>query len=384
MKRVSFCFILIALVCSCKKDQIIQHIIDPGKFISSKIKLSDFGSQASYIPLSKKPLIEWITSIQAADNKLFIAISPQQLLVYDFNGNFLHNVGNQGKGPGEYNRLDAFTIDELDKKIYVLDHNRILVFLWNGNFEQAIDISAFGGIFVDIGYLNNQLILFENINLGRAKYNWLVVDELGNEQQSKLNTVPEFKTQSTKLNKLTYHFKDHYGYWNSLNDTIFSISSNNYSMHYLFAQNNYRLTQDNFDDRTIYSQKIFRPDLFIESNKYLFIRYNMEGKSGHAVLNNLTGETQTLERKYTDDAHLGFINDLDGGVSFNPETLIKLDGNDYLVASVNSITLKEYIRTNEFKTSTPKYPEKHRELEELANSLSENDNPVLMLVKLKE
>ena len=31
-----------------------------------------------------------------------------------------------------------------------------------------------------------------------------------------------------------------------------------------------------------------------------------------------------------------------------------------------------------------KYPEKKKQLEELANSLNENDNPVLMLVKLKE
>jgi len=31
-----------------------------------------------------------------------------------------------------------------------------------------------------------------------------------------------------------------------------------------------------------------------------------------------------------------------------------------------------------------KHPEKKKELEKLANSLDENDNPVLMLVKLKE
>ena len=35
------------------------------------------------------------------------------------------------------------------------------------------------------------------------------------------------------------------------------------------------------------------------------------------------------------------------------------------------------------KKITPKYSEKKKALEKLANSLDENDNPVLMIVKLK-
>ncbi len=46
--------------------------------------------------------------------------------------------------------------------------------------------------------------------------------------------------------------------------------------------------------------------------------------------------------------------------------------------------LKQYVESDAFKNSTPKYPEKKKQLEQLANSLNENDNPVLMLVKLKE
>ena len=42
-----------------------------------------------------------------------------------------------------------------------------------------------------------------------------------------------------------------------------------------------------------------------------------------------------------------------------------------------------YVASETFKNSTPKYPEKKEELEKLAASLDENDNPVLILVKLK-
>jgi hypothetical protein len=39
---------------------------------------------------------------------------------------------------------------------------------------------------------------------------------------------------------------------------------------------------------------------------------------------------------------------------------------------------------NEFKNSSTKYPEKNKELEKLANSLKETDNPLLMMVRLKK
>jgi hypothetical protein len=74
-------------------------------------------------------------------------------------------------------------------------------------------------------------------------------------------------------------------------------------------------------------------------------------------------------------------NDLDGGASFWPGKIIN---DSTLVSWIEALKLKEYIASNEFKESNPKYPEKKRELETLANSLKETDNPVLVLVRLKE
>jgi hypothetical protein len=63
--------------------------------------------------------------------------------------------------------------------------------------------------------------------------------------------------------------------------------------------------------------------------------------------------------------------------------LIK-DGYSYLVYGIDAFKLKEHVASKAFKNSKPKYPEKKKALEKLVNSLDENDNPVLMLVKLKE
>ena len=51
---------------------------------------------------------------------------------------------------------------------------------------------------------------------------------------------------------------------------------------------------------------------------------------------------------------------------------------------IDAYIIKEHVASEASKNSNPKFPEKKKELEKLAASLDENDNPVLMLVKLKD
>jgi hypothetical protein len=51
---------------------------------------------------------------------------------------------------------------------------------------------------------------------------------------------------------------------------------------------------------------------------------------------------------------------------------------------IDAMKFKKHIASEEFRNSKPKYPEKKKELEKLAASLKETDNPVLVLVRLKK
>jgi hypothetical protein len=79
----------------------------------------------------------------------------------------------------------------------------------------------------------------------------------------------------------------------------------------------------------------------------------------------------------------GATNNIDAGLDFIPDNYYAINRNEYLVETIQPFQLKAHIASENFKNSTPKFPEKKKELEQLANSLNENDNPVLMLVKLK-
>jgi hypothetical protein len=80
----------------------------------------------------------------------------------------------------------------------------------------------------------------------------------------------------------------------------------------------------------------------------------------------------------------GIFNDLDGGTKFLPISYFVKNDREYLCGLLNPLQIKTLITSSEFKNSTPKYPEKKKELEKLANKLKETDNPVLMIVRLKK
>jgi hypothetical protein len=123
----------------------------------------------------------------------------------------------------------------------------------------------------------------------------------------------------------------------------------------------------------------------IESDKYLWIGEFKRPKNNVIIVDKKSGESIFIEVQEKDENILpGLINDIDGGVNFEPKEYFKENDNEYLVGWTDAYQLKAYSSSESFKNSVPELPEKKKELKKLTNNLNENDNPVLMLVKLKE
>ena len=76
----------------------------------------------------------------------------------------------------------------------------------------------------------------------------------------------------------------------------------------------------------------------------------------------------------------GLVNDIDGGFSFYPTARF---GDNTLAMQIDASKLKRYVDSDGFRETLALYPAKKRALEELANSLTEESNPVLMVVRMK-
>jgi hypothetical protein len=77
----------------------------------------------------------------------------------------------------------------------------------------------------------------------------------------------------------------------------------------------------------------------------------------------------------------GMNDDLYGGPNFWPRTI---KGDSIIISWVEAMKFREYIASDTFEKSNPKFPEKKGDLENLADSLKDTDNPVLVLVRVEK
>jgi hypothetical protein len=393
-----FFLVLIILSCSSKDDTLYK--IDPRTFVENKITLANIADDIIYIPLDNSiPFINFKYVITS--NSIYVAAKDIGILKFDKQGRLTKKIGRVGRGPGEFMYAINFTVDEKNGNVYVIDRPNITkVYSKNGTFLRNISLTDIGdglGWGGDIECFNSLLFFPNSLGEGNSKYNWAFLDSLGNLVAKKENSVPLFQTKTGRAAG-TYLFENKLFYYNYFNDTIFSVLPDlSYKHEYVFAQGEHRWPKAEIKGSTI-SQisaqiiKLFDPGVVFETKYYIVLQYTYLDKGAICFINKKTRKTylafkldesptQYIRiRKYT--SYL--LNDLDGGLPLKNLGYYCENGEEYLTTLTNPFNLKLYISSNEFKNSTPKYPEKKKELIKLANSLNETDNPILMLVRLKK
>jgi hypothetical protein len=373
---------IVALIClaSCNSNKTPETIIiNPLNVIEREVFLSEFADEIIYIPLDNHILFQNPNRIKTVNNRIIISAFPAGLLSYDYNGSFINKVGSTGRGPGEYMTGMYFTVNNAKKLIYVYDNKRILVYNIDGSYVSTIqvDVPDYVG---DIFFFNGLIYLAGG---PRFDFDWVVYDTSGNMVSYKNNELPRFQSGMGSSMGFTLS-PDGLNYWNSYNDTIFLIQDGSFKHTNYFAQGEFRLP---FADLPFQDfGKYFHPITILATGNYIFFVYLLD-KIIHTSYINKENGRHYLIGSGADMSSLnrpGILNDLDNGPKFAPFFNYLENNREYLIGWIHAYRLKAHVESEAFKNSTPKYPEKKKELEELANRLDENDNPVLMLVKLKE
>lgn len=379
----SLSFLLLLILGSCVKQQEKQLYINPESIKKTQVLLSEYVDSIQYIPLSFAVPIRNIRAIDFYDDLVFIGAGIEGMLIFNTDGSFNKKIGDNGRGPGEYYSVNSFTIDYENRLIYILDAGRatkVMVYDFNGDFRYEFSNINLHGVFQKIAFLDNRLYLFEIFIAGSATYNWVEIDLHGNVISTKKNSIPNINTIATIYVNPVYKYKNGIGYWNQYNDTVFRIEDGKSSARFFFAKGDFRLPTDNTSDL----DKYFRVITILESDKNAWITEINSPVDNVIIVDKTGGLLKSANDNNIKTAFCGLTNDVDGGLNFVPINYLKEKGSECLVGKNDAYLLKNRVASDEFKNSTPKYPKKKKELEELANSLDENDNPVLMLVKLKE
>lgn len=400
MKKLSILLTLIIVLFSCTQKKELDNIVDLTSITEPNVtNLSELGSDITYISLETNAscIIQQIDELIYEGGAYYLRstnenkVTPEKgapppppmmptrsLYRFSKNGEFICQISRQGGGPSEYIYIQDFLYNKNNNTINIFIPNDIKEFSLDGIWGKNTTIE-YNGKVSSIGYTNNQILGFIDNTEGKNEYSFVLIDANG-EITSTYKNKNKFNIStgaiSFKPECIFYQYNGilHCKELNS--DTIFSFDKGTFIPKYILKQGEAKYTTDLREKSmtTNLTKYIIQKNLF-ESEKYLFYQYNWE-KRYNCFIKNKSNGTQ-----YLIDNETGLVNDLDSGPNFKIQNTITVDGNEYLTSWINAFELKAHVASNDFKNSTPKSPEKKKELEQLANSLNENDNPVLMLVK---
>jgi hypothetical protein len=389
--KTKYLLILIILSISCKPENKWLFEFDPTSLTENKITLTRIADDINYIPLDNSiPLGLIYDKIIFINNSIYLSVKDIGILAFNKEGKTLRKIGSIGRGPGEYIYNFSFTVDEKTETVYVLDRGNIIkVYSRTGCFQRSISLQEYGDIIHAIESYNSKLFLSYRLAGDNAKYEWIILDTLGNLIKKKERTIPTF-TSSLGGSGGTYKFENLMSYWNSFADTVFSILPDlSEKPSFIIRPGEHRLPRSKVSFSLEQLSQYMLLLQIIETNRFLTIRYFFPNKENAFVLIDKENYKSFLAYLEPESGVVinyigGIINDFDGGTRFLPKSYFVENGREFMIGLIYPYQVKILTTTDEFKNSAPKYPEKKKELEKLANSLKETDNPVLVLVRLKK
>ena len=403
MKKIkSLTLIIFIMLFGCRSEnQTTVDILDANQDSNRiDLKITDI-ADISYIPLkygSEKILIgtsSVVRNILISHDKIFLGdTSPQspKLISYDFNGEPIHVFGSYGRGPGEYIDLKGFVVNMFANEVIIYDsqQSKFVVFSTTGVFKREKFLE---------GGLKTNYSAVENIN---DRYMLAYKDDsqvIGNEDivlangqlfMSKSNPITWGKL-FTLYDKQTLSEVDFFDfeYEKPSRFQIFTILHNltttkegvyiaSARTDTIYFMNKELELVPRFVDATKYRDINHEARLFpsAESEKYLFFSTALENSF----------DNQNLRRFFAYDKKAKKLLRINNGMpeqgAVNTwESLINNEvvfGNPTLTLNHNyAATLLPPLFLLEHYDSLP------ADLREIAAQIREDDNPILMLMKLR-
>lgn len=355
----------------------------------SKIRLSEIGAtDIEYIPLetTTQNAISQVNNV-IFSNSYFLIYGYSSVNMFRYDGSFVTKVGTVGRGPNEFTVVHDVDINPENESIYIISGNKFLVFDKNGKFIRTLK-GPLSGSRMNFKFTEDGIICYYVNDMGNIENSYILIDTTG----KIIKNYPNRYSWKRKGPGVFYMWENiFYKFSNQLFkkeiycDTIFSFKNKVFKSHMVIDIGKQRLTPE------IRSSIVTRPDFSVTTqDNYItpwnlfefsdFIYYEMiTTLNGTRGLYSFIGSKKDNFRAMI-DSEKGLSNDLDGGPDIWPRTF---KDDSTIVSWIEALKFKQYIASEAFKNSNPKYIDKKKDLEKLANAIQENDNLIVILVKVK-
>ena len=397
-KMLTVVITVILIAASCGSESEVESKLQSGvKVISLEsaignervVYLSEVASAVDYIPLetSEESLVGMARHIMLENDVIYLpeGSGTQKLSRFSLSGEYLGSVGKRGRAFGEYVRLDGFSFDydyQAGIEMIYDRGNKLIEYYPDGSIKEITVESPIGKNFSVNFIKKHGDIYIAAIGIDGTKTQDLIfLDSCGTligdfpdgyskgDYQEKVGgTLREggMIVSFSPITSLTplYRYKEQLMILNGSKDTIFSFKSNSTvaNVRYVVDMGKFINEKDEFGSLLIK----FIASFTRESNKHLFMTFNLDKYKpalnkeflARVLFNKETNQTTVLINS--------LVNDIDGGISFWPQHISR-DGK--MVSVIGAIDFIDAAKES-----------KSQKMKEVATTLTEESNPVVMVV----
>ncbi|TKG92851.1 6-bladed beta-propeller [Puteibacter caeruleilacunae] len=390
MKNLSINFLqrsslllLLLIVCnliSCnrspKEREISRNpffIVDIERDIANQdtLALSAIADSVTVIPLetSDKCLISKVVNLAANSACIFVRTVDRELFVFNRDGTFLSKIGNRGRGPKEYRKIIHFDVDE--EYVYLLDYGRILQYKLSGELVNVVSLPKLASRIVKLQ--DDRILLYipdSQFRNAEDQYSFLVTNTSGDSLKIvKTTKLRDYSKEKVANNYVQIGFSRKYNiaYNETFNDTLFHLNPAtwekrkfgmiNYGIHGIKLNMPYK--------EVVQAPHNLRINSLIDLNNYLLLHYACQCMGNNvwywAVYNKEEDRLFNLIDRANESR---IINDLDDGPNLHP---FCIDNNEIMGLL--------------YAYETPNFSYTHNGKKK---KICDNDNPIVMIARLKE
>lgn len=384
------------------KINLIEAIANP-----KDIKLSEIADSIAYIPLEyvKENPVGVILDFKYFSDNIFIHVGGPDggFLRFDGKGKFLNEIGTKGRGPGEYPNGSFFSVIDNPERFYIQCNfvpRKLLEYDYNGKFLTEImtadpSVGKFEAISTD------RFLFFSSSDT--SLHYMASLNDRGNKSLSKINYPFLLKTELKKMEQFRYGgvlsgpYFDGFPLFSDLNsmDTLFSVINDSIYSRYIIDKGSEGAPFEklyssvNPPERYKYlspisinetPNNVFVMTIFKE-NELILINYNKASQSVSSMKTPFVKpDIENIREPLA--VYPKFENDIDGGITIGPGKPNRKG--DAWIYKFDAIYLKKILTNEHFLNSKALQPEKKDALKKLVDSISADDNPIIMVIYLKK
>jgi|WetSurMetagenome_2_1015567.scaffolds.fasta_scaffold12033_4 hypothetical protein len=385
MKRIHFlCALILAYSCSNPKVEDLKTIDVFSTAIGKITNLSEVAAEIGYIPLqtTKETIMSYIFDIKSDETKLYVYLLDR-ILCFDKTGNYLYKLNKVGRGPEEYTFIYDWDISPENNLLMLLSNKKILIYKNTGSSFEFLKSLSFKEEPSHADFVpNNKMILVSTFSsIGTERFRNVLIDLEGDTINIRPNYYAFNRTSqigyASRNSNIIYIYNNSIYFKEVTSDTIFSLDPMCKIIPcFILNTNNLQPTPDiyaNFSLEQFFTEyAIIERIMEVPRYIYYFLLFKKHRSFG------IYDKVKNV--KYDMDAYTFLKDDISGGINFEP----KFCSNGLFYSWVDALTLKTHIASENFAKSEVKNPAKKRELQKLADSLKETDNPVLIVMHPKK